>query len=303
MTWFKKRTPSDPPTSAEGGNVLRRECIACGNKANFDWAVCPKCGALAAGDPSTSAEIIEPTRAQARPVADRARFGDEPDFYRDVPAPDTSATILERTDPNIGGGARIIDRTDPNIGGGATIIERTDPNIGAATVIERPERTMMDRPTTIADNDKTVILRSDKPAPAPEPEADPHPEPDLEPVAEAPEPEPRRAPLAFIVERTGASAGTAHMLAEESYVGRSAESDVVLENNAVSKRHARIRYEHGAFVYWDLASANFSFLVGPDGERTRLLEPHTLRDGDTLDLADARITFLDIDPGDPSPVE
>ena len=70
--------------------------IACGNKATFDWAVCPRCGALAAGDPGTSAEIIEPTRAEARTAGDRARFSEEPDFYRAVPSTGTGETILDK---------------------------------------------------------------------------------------------------------------------------------------------------------------------------------------------------------------
>jgi pSer/pThr/pTyr-binding forkhead associated (FHA) protein len=67
-----------------------------------------------------------------------------------------------------------------------------------------------------------------------------------------------------------------------------------LASEAVNKRHASIRYRDGAFVFWDLASENYSFLVGPDGKRSRILQPHKLSDGDTLDLADSRLTFIEI---------
>ena len=60
----------------------------------------------------------------------------------------------------------------------------------------------------------------------------------------------------------------------------------------MSKHHAKVRLEEDGFVYWDLASTNFSHLIGPDGSRSRILEPHRLSDGDTVELGDARLTFI-----------
>ena len=53
-------------------------------------------------------------------------------------------------------------------------------------------------------------------------------------------------------------------------------------------------------MYWDLASANNSYLVGADGSRARILEPRELVDSDRIDLGDARVTFLLVDPGEAS---
>lgn len=249
---------------------MQGNCPKCGKNPGFDWAVCPSCGYMASAvdpldktGPTTSIEVIEPTRADQKP-SDRARFTEERDFYRAMPKladPDEGHTVIERL-PDSGAADQRTMVDGGTAGGGATVIDR-------------------------ADSDKTVILRS---GPRPEPAA---------PVAPPPEPDPiYRGPLAFVIERNGPGTGTAHLLKAETFLGRGPESDIVLANSAVSKRHARIRYEDGTFVFWDLASSNFSFSIGEDGERTRILEPLQLVDGQTIDLGDARLTFLSIAPVD-----
>src|ERR1035437_1263864 len=104
-------------------------------------------------------------------------------------------------------------------------------------------------------------------------------------------------PLAYLIERSGVRAGKVHLLRAETAVGRGSENDIVLGDDSVSRRHAKIRLEEGTFVFWDLASANFSYLVGADGSRARILEPRKLVDGDKLDLGDARVSFIMVDDG------
>ena len=105
-------------------------------------------------------------------------------------------------------------------------------------------------------------------------------------------------PLAYLVERSGVRAGKVHLLRTETAIGRGPENDVTLGDDSVSRRHAKIRLEEGTFVFWDLASANYSHLVGADGSRTRILEPRRLVDGDKLDIGDARVTFILVDGGE-----
>jgi hypothetical protein len=139
-----------------------------------------------------------------------------------------------------------------------------------ATVVERARPPMAD--------DATVIIRSGRRGVA--------------------------GPLAYLVERTGVRAGKVHLLGRETNIGRAPEGEVVLGDESVSKRHAKIRMEEGKFVFWDLASTNYSRLVAPDGSRSRIIEPRPLEDGDTFDLGEARLTFLLVEPegaGDDEP--
>jgi len=159
----------------------------------------------------------------------------------------------------------------------------------------------------VPESEPTVMLRHSDPPAAPPEETPPLAEMPLvadggtarEPAVQelpesAPPDEEDHTPLAFVIERDGANTGTAHCLRAETILGHSPNATINLASEAVNKRHASIRYRDGAFVFWDLASENYSFFVAPDGERSRILEPFRLTDGDTLDLADARLTFLEI---------
>ena len=105
-------------------------------------------------------------------------------------------------------------------------------------------------------------------------------------------------PLVYLIERNGMRAGRVHLVGTETSIGRGADQDIVVGDETVSKRHAKVRLEDGKFRFWDLASANFSYIVGADGAKTRILEPHTLADGDTLLLGDARLTYIEVDRGE-----
>lgn len=105
-------------------------------------------------------------------------------------------------------------------------------------------------------------------------------------------------PLVYLVERNGIRAGRVHLLGPETAIGRDAENDVVLGDDSVSKRHAKIRLEDGKYVFWDLASTNSSFTVAADGTRTRILEPTPLEDGTTVDVGNARLTYIEVDHGE-----
>lgn len=100
-------------------------------------------------------------------------------------------------------------------------------------------------------------------------------------------------PLAYLVQRNGIRAGSVYRLSENTAIGRAQrDNQVALDDISVSRRHARVWREEGAFRLWDLASANGSFVITPEGKRRRILAPHELVDGDTIDLGDVRLTFL-----------
>jgi hypothetical protein len=127
-------------------------------------------------------------------------------------------------------------------------------------------RTVVDRPSVWEDDDATVVVRSGRRG--------------LE------------GPLAYVVERSGVRAGKIHPVRTETTIGRSADNDVVLTDESVSKRHARITLDGAKFIFWDLASTNYSRIVREDGSRARILDARPLEDGDTIDLGEARVTFL-----------
>lgn len=100
-------------------------------------------------------------------------------------------------------------------------------------------------------------------------------------------------PLAYLIQRNGIRAGSVYRLNENTAIGRAQhDNHVALDDSSVSRRHARVWREDGSFRLWDLASANGSFVITPEGKRRRILAPHDLADGDTVDLGDVRLTFL-----------
>lgn len=93
-----------------------------------------------------------------------------------------------------------------------------------------------------------------------------------------------RAPAAWLVVRNGAQIGQRFGLyADETLtIGRDpARADIVLNDPAVSARHARIHYENERFVIYDLDSTNGTFLGDYRLDRQPLVEGDELRLGNT----------------------
>ncbi len=71
-------------------------------------------------------------------------------------------------------------------------------------------------------------------------------------------------------------------------LGRSRESDVVVDDANVSRRHAEIRPSGGSWIIVDLGSTNGVRVNG-----RRIDGPQSLRPGDTIELGSSRIAFED----------
>ena len=75
-------------------------------------------------------------------------------------------------------------------------------------------------------------------------------------------------PLAWVVVLNGPYAGQEYRLQKITDIGRENDhNDVALNDPTISRQHARIRYEKGAFVIYDLASANGVFINGEPVQR------------------------------------
>ncbi|MGZ3458331.1 MAG: FHA domain-containing protein [Archangium sp.] len=99
------------------------------------------------------------------------------------------------------------------------------------------------------------------------------------------EPPPSRA--AALLCLTGADVGRSFALAEASTeLGRGLEVAVRLRDIAVSRRHARIRHQEGAFLLEDLDSPNGIYLNG-----RRVAAPSPLHEGDVIELGRTLLRF------------
>ena len=99
------------------------------------------------------------------------------------------------------------------------------------------------------------------------------------------EPPPSRA--ASLTCLTGADVGRSFALAEASTdIGRGWEVSVRLRDIAVSRRHARIRHQEGAFLLEDLDSPNGIYL---NGQRVEASSP--LEEGDVIELGRTLLRF------------
>jgi hypothetical protein len=86
---------------------------------------------------------------------------------------------------------------------------------------------------------------------------------------------------------TGADVGRTFALAEASTeLGRGKEVAVRLRDIAVSRRHARVRHQEGAFLLEDLGGPNGVFLNGK-----RVEAPSSLTEGDVIELGRTLLRF------------
>lgn len=66
-----------------------------------------------------------------------------------------------------------------------------------------------------------------------------------------------------LVEGDPARIGTVYQLQDNvTSIGRSAENDIIVSDEAVSSQHAKIRIEDGKFVLYDLVTTNGTFVNG-----------------------------------------
>lgn len=94
-------------------------------------------------------------------------------------------------------------------------------------------------------------------------------------------------PEAYLVVTTETGQREVHRIERSSMtLGRGADSDLVLTNPRISRRHARLTWDGEHFLVEDLGSKN-----GTRINRAPIATPTPIADGDTLELADSHLQF------------
>ncbi|NOZ73105.1 MAG: FHA domain-containing protein [Chloroflexi bacterium] len=97
-------------------------------------------------------------------------------------------------------------------------------------------------------------------------------------------------PLAWLVVMSGMSSGQVQRLADITDIGREAErNDLSIDDPTLSRQHARIRWEQGEFVLYDLVSANGVLVNGELTQRT------ALHNGDRIVMGQTLFGFMQAD--------
>jgi len=99
-------------------------------------------------------------------------------------------------------------------------------------------------------------------------------------------PRPERRPQGWLVEK-GGEGQRWQLRAEETLIGREVgREDIPIDDPLASRQHAKIKFEEGAFVFYDLGPTNPSLINGVE-----FRGPHRLREGDEVTIGDITLVF------------
>jgi hypothetical protein len=108
----------------------------------------------------------------------------------------------------------------------------------------------------------------------------------------------RPATLAWLVLTSGAHAGKEFRLGKITTIGRNpAQSDIVLDDNAVSRQHAKVKMETDEFVIYDLASTCGTLIKNQDTGEWEERQKHVLQNGDHIKMGREVLSFMRVDGG------
>ncbi len=93
-------------------------------------------------------------------------------------------------------------------------------------------------------------------------------------------------PAALLIMTKGTNTGKEYVIKSGlANIGRDANNDIILNDDAVSRQHARLRFENGDFYLTDLDSLNHTFV---NGER---ITRRVLSDGDRIQIGSMVLSF------------
>lgn len=100
----------------------------------------------------------------------------------------------------------------------------------------------------------------------------------------------RREPptMGWLIVERGAGQGREFRLHEVTTIGRSGDNDIVLDDTAVSRQHAKVRMDGKVFTIFDLAATNPTKVNGQE------IGKHRLMDGDRVDIGKTTLVFKQV---------
>lgn len=131
-----------------------------------------------------------------------------------------------------------------------------------------------------------VTVYPPPPPPPPLPAEPPAPRP--RPVAATMPMNQEPAPQAWLVVRAGPRVGTQFGLgmSRPNIIGRDPnKADIIIDEDSVSREHARVRFENGQFVIYDMASTGGTYVNGSNVQRQMLY------DDDRINLGRVELVF------------
>ena len=96
---------------------------------------------------------------------------------------------------------------------------------------------------------------------------------------------PKRSPSKLMLTSANGAAVTFPLLGAEILIGRLDSVDLILDDPAVSRVHAKIVKDQGADVLVDLESSTGTAVNG------EVIKRHILRDGDVIEIANSRLEY------------
>ncbi len=101
--------------------------------------------------------------------------------------------------------------------------------------------------------------------------------------------------LAYLVVKSGTHQGKTFQLSESTSIGRKGDvNDIVLDDDAVSRQHARVRLEGSKFVLTDLGSSNGTFVRDAESGDWKKIQQRQLTDGLNIKIGETILVFMQI---------
>jgi hypothetical protein len=187
--------------------------------------------------------------------------------------------------------------------------EYDKPQIEMPTPIYQPPTPVYQPPTPVYQSPPPPPLAPTptyaQPSPSPQPPADettqlPTTGESAPPTPKAPETrilraQPSSSSLAYLVIRAGIHEGKTFQLSDVTNIGRQADAnDIVLDDDGVSRQHARVRFEKDKFVLFDLASSNGTFVQDRETGEWKKIQQRALVEGMRIKIGETILSFMQV---------